>query len=122
MKWTSVVGDAIFFSPGPLLVWGWVKSVWMSSQSCGWRQNIIKLGLGAASVSSLCLYAVVLYLQKAHVGYWNEYLIASRWGRFCWPLSAAAVILGAVGKGASRVLLTAAGLGLVVVWTIAFVH
>lgn len=83
---------------------------------------LLDLDSGLLPFSSLCLYGVVLYLQKAHIGYWNEYLMASRWGRFCWPLSLAEVILAAIGKGCARVLLTLAGIGLVVVWTMAFVH
>jgi len=56
----------------------------------GWRQKVIAGGLGLASVSCACLYGVVLYLRAAHIGYWNEYLLASggAWlpGRcLCWP-------------------------------------
>ena len=122
MKWLSIVGDAIVFSPGPLLVVGWVKWLRVSVWPRGWRQSAVAAGLGAASISCFCLYGVVLYLQKAHIGYWNEYLVASRWGRFSWPISLVAFILAVIGKGDSRVLLLLAGSALVLVWTVAFIH
>jgi hypothetical protein len=122
VRWPSIVGDAIFFSPAPLLLVGWVKWLRVSVRPRGWRQNVVVVGLGSASVSCLCLFSVVLYLQKAHIGYWNEYVIASRWGVVSWPISVVTLILAMIGKGASRVLLLLAGAALVLVWTMAFIH
>jgi hypothetical protein len=48
--------------------------------------------------------------------------MATRWGLLGWPISLLAVILAVFGKGASRLLLLLAGAGLVLVWTMAFVH
>lgn len=64
MKWTSIVADASFFSPAPLLIAGWVKWV-RATEPRGWRRNVIAVGLGSASISCLCLYGVVLYLKKS---------------------------------------------------------
>ncbi len=122
MKWPAIVGDAIFFCPALLLLVGWVKWVRAHALPRGWRHNVIAAGLVCASVSSVCLYGVGLYLQKAHIGYWNEYRMATRWGLLGWPISLLAVILAVFGKGASRLLLLLAGAGLVLVWTMAFVH
>jgi len=104
VNWYSIAGDVIFFSPIILLPSGWLR--WFRvPASRGWRQYIVAAGLGCASISCACSFGVVLYLQMVHIGYWNEYLVASRWGRLNWPLSVAAIILGVFGKGTSRVLL-----------------
>ncbi len=121
MKWSSIVADAIFFFPAPLLVVGWARWV-PATEPRGWRRNVIAVGLGSASLSCLCLYGVVLYVQKAHIGYWNEYMLASEWGVFNWPAALVAAVLGLLGKGASRLLLVFAAAVLVLLWTAQFVH
>lgn len=49
-------------------------------------------------------------------------MLASEWGVFNWPASVLALILGLVGKGASRVFLVFAAAVLVLLWTASFVH
>lgn len=122
MNRLSIAGDVIFFSSALLLPLGWLRWFRRQGPPCGWRQYSVVVGLGCASISCVCSFGVVLYLRIVHVGYWNEYLVASRWGRFNWPLSVAAVILGAVGKGISRTLLLLTAVGLLAVWTDAFIH
>lgn len=100
---------------------GWARWV-RATEPRGWRRNVIAVGLGSASISCLCLYGVVLYLKRVHIGYWNEYMLAAEWGVFNWPASLIAAILGLVGKGASRVLLVFAAALLLFLWTASIVH
>jgi hypothetical protein len=122
MNWYSIAGDLIFFSPIILLPLGWARWVRTSSSPRGWRQRLVALGMVCASISCVCSFGVVLYLRVVRIGYWSEYLVASRWGRLNLPLSVAAIILGAFGKGTSRVLLLLTACGLLAVWTDAFIH
>jgi hypothetical protein len=121
VTWQSVVADFIFFLPAGLLSLGWTR--WLGADTPRDRRSyVVASGLTAASISCVCLFGVVLYLQVRHIGYWNEYRVASGWGRFNWPLAVLAVIAAVLGKGRSRVMLLFAGCALVTVWTMAFVH
>jgi len=122
VNWISIVGYGIFFLPAVLLPWGWLRCLRKDLWPRSWREYSVAAGLGCASISSVCLFGVVLYLRMVHIGYWNEYLLAAAWGVFNWPLSISAVILAVIGKGVSRTLLMLTACGLVAVWTVAFIH
>ena len=122
MNWYSTIGDVIFFSPVILLPLGWARWSRTSWSARGWRQRLVAVGLVCASIWCICSFGVVLYLRIVRIGYWNEYLVASRWGRLNWPLSFAAIILAVTGRGNARVLLLLTACGLLAVWTDAFIH
>ena len=122
MNWAPIVGDVIFFSPIVLLPWGWLGWLRTHALPRGWRQHSVMVGLACASISCVCSFGVVLYLRMVDVTYWNEYLLLLPWARFNWPLSVAALLLAAIGKGASRILLLLTACGLVAVWTSALIH
>jgi divalent metal cation (Fe/Co/Zn/Cd) transporter len=118
-----MVRTLLVLFPLVIVVLGWMA--WFRVRGAGRRgkrQHAIAMGLAAASISCVCYIGVVFYLQKASIGYWDEYLMAAAWGKFNWPLSALAGILGILGKGSGRILLVLAGCWLVLVWTMAFIH
>jgi hypothetical protein len=117
----SIVGEAITLAPAPLLVLGWAR--WLAKRESPhiWRQNLVAVGLGLASISAACLYGVVLYFRAVHIGYWNEYVTAAPWALLAFPISVLAVVAAIVGKGVARILLALAGALLVLIWAAAFV-
>jgi hypothetical protein len=119
-----LLGDLLCLTPLFLLCLGWLRwfRVPVKEGTRKWRNYAIGMGLTFASVSCVCILGVILYLRSAHLEYWKEYLLASAWGRFNWPVSLCAVILAGIGKGRSRILLLFAALALLVSWTMAFIN
>jgi hypothetical protein len=114
----KIVGNLFVFSPSVLLTFGWVR--W-------WRFRLprnysIARGLAAASVSALCLYGVVSYIQLAHIGSSNEHRLAIAGVYAGWPLAVFSVIAATVGKGRARVIVWLAGGSLALVWSVAFFY
>ncbi len=120
----ATVRTLIVLIPPVIVLVGWTKWCGTSGITAprGKRQYAIAAGLGAASISCICYVSLVWYLQKKRIGYWDEYLVALAWGKFNWPLSVLAGIVGLIGKGKGRGLLLLAAVWLVFVWTMAFVH
>jgi hypothetical protein len=115
----KVVGDTIVLSPGLLLVFGWVRW-WRVQSPRHWRNSAIAWGLATASMSALCLYGVLFYVQLADIGSANEHRLAVAAVYASGPLSVFSVIAAAVGKGRSRVIVCLAGISLSLVWSIAY--
>ena len=120
----TIVRTLVVFIAPIFVLAGWVK--WVESSRATEprkrREYAIAAGLGAASISCICYFSVVGYLQRHRMGYWGEYLVASAWAKFNWPLSVLAGIFGLSGKGDGRGWLLIAASWLVFVWTIAFIH
>ncbi len=119
----SIVRALIVLIPPVLVLLGWTKWFGRSGITAprGKRQYAIAAGLGAASISCACYIGLVWYLEKNRIGYWNEHLLELAWGKFNWPSSVVAGILGLIGKGKGRGLLLLAAVWLVFLWTMAFV-
>jgi hypothetical protein len=117
----KIVGNMLVFSPCMLLVFGWVRW-WRVCPPKYWRNYAIAWGLAAASISALCLYGVLSYVQLAHIGFANEHRLAVAGVYAGCPLSVFSVIAAAVGKGRSRVIVWLAGGLLALVWSIAFFY
>src|SRR5262249_7162508 len=118
---TASVGNTLIFSPCLLLILGWVRW-WRTSSFRHWRNYAIAWGLAAASISALCLYGVVSYIQLANIGHSNEHRLAIAGVYMGCPLSVFAVMAAAVGKGRSRVIVWLAGSSLALVWIVAFFY
>jgi hypothetical protein len=115
----NIVAYVLVFSPCILLIFGWVRW-WRASSSRSRSHNAIGWGLAAASVSALCLYGVISYIQLAHIGHSNEHRLAIAGVYAGWPLSVFSVVAATVGKGRARVIVGLAGGSLALVWSIAF--
>jgi len=109
------------FSPSVLLIFGWVRW-WGARPSRYWRNDAIAWGLAAASISALCLYGVLSYIQLAHIGHSNEHRLAIAAVYSGCPLAVFSLIAAAVGRGRSRVIVWLAGASLALVWSIAFFY
>jgi hypothetical protein len=107
------------FSPCALLTVGWVRW-WRVPPPRNWRSYAVGYGLASASLSTLCLYGVLSYIQLAHIGHSNEHQLAMAGVYVGWPLSVFSVVPAVVGNGRSRVIAGLAGGSLAVVWSIAF--
>jgi hypothetical protein len=111
----------LVFSPCVLLTVGWVR--WCRVRPPRyWRNYAIAWGLATGSISALCLYGVLSYVQLAHIGRSNEHRLAIAGGYVGFPLSAFSVVAAVVGSGRSRVIAWLAGGSLAVVWSIAFFY
>jgi hypothetical protein len=75
-----------------------------------------------ASISALCLYGVLSYIQLAQIGHSNEHRLAIAGVYVGCPLSVLSVVAAVVGNGRSRVIAGLAGGSLAVVWSIAFFY
>jgi len=117
----KIVGNTIVFSPCVLLIFGWVRW-WRVRPPRYWRNYAIAWGLAAASISALCLYGVLSYVQLAHIGRPNEHRLAIAGVYVGCPLSVFSVLAAVVGNGCSRVIACLAGVFLAVVWSIAFFY
>ncbi len=107
------------FSPCALLTIGWVRW-WRVPPPRNWRSYAVAYALAAASVSALCLYGALSYIQLAHIGHSNEHRLAMAGVYVGWPLSVVSVVAAVVGNGRSRALVALAGGSLAMVWSIAF--
>jgi hypothetical protein len=119
----GVIRIVLALLPLMLTVWGWAE--WIENPGTlprGMRQYAIAAGLGAALIASLCFVGVILSPRNAIMGSWDNYEVASAWGRVSLPLSILAVALGLLGKGTARWLLSVGGGCLVLVWVRAFIH
>lgn len=115
----KVVASMLVFSPCALLAFGWVR--WCRVRPPRhWRDQAIAWGLGAASISALCLYGVLSYVQLAHIGYLNEHRLATEGAYAVCPLSFFSLIAAATGKGRARTTVWLAGISLAIVWSVAF--
>jgi len=124
-KGSEIIGKIVAYmlvsAPFVFLFFGWVR--WR--HSClpkDWRDYAIAWGLATASISALCLYGVLSYVQLAHIGYAVEHRLAVAGVYVGCPLSAFSVIAAIVGKGPSRVIVLLAGGSLALVWIIAFFY
>jgi hypothetical protein len=109
------------FSPCVLLIVGWVR--WRrGSPPRRWQSYAVAYGLATASISALCLYGVLSYIQLAHIGHSNEHRLAMAGVYVGWPLSVFSVVAAVVGNGRSRVIAWLAGGSLAAVWSIAFIY
>ena len=118
----GVIRNVLALLPIMLTVWGWAE--WIENPGTsprGMRENSIAAGLGAAVIASLCFAGVILSPRNAMMGSWDDYRVASAWGRANLPLSIFAVSLGLLGKGPARWLLSVGGACLVVVWARVFI-
>jgi len=117
----AIVGNMLVFSPFVLLIFGWVRW-WRVRPPRNWRNYAIAWGLAAASISALCLYGVLSYIQLGHIGHSNEHRLAIVGAYVGCPLSVFSVVTAIVGNGRSRVITWLAGGSLAVVWSIAFFY
>jgi len=117
----SIVGNIFVFSPCVLLTFGWVRW-WRVRLSRDWRNYAIAWGLATASISAMCLYGVLSYIQLAHIGSSNEHRLAIGGVYAGWPLSAFSVVAATLGKGRARVIVCLAGSSLTLVWSLAFFY
>ena len=121
LKGISIVGNLLMFSPCLLLVFGWVR--WGRVRPHRhWRSYAIGWGLAVASISALCLYSVISYVQLGNISSSNQHRLAIAGVYVGWPLSVFSVVAASVGEGRSRVIVWLAGASLALVWTIAFFH
>jgi hypothetical protein len=117
----NVLAYMLVFSPCVLLIVGWVRW-WRVRTSRDWRNYAIAGGLATASISALCLYGVLSYIQLAHIGHSNERRLAIAGVYVGCPLSLFSVVTTIVGTGRARVITWVAGVLLAVVWCIAFFY
>jgi hypothetical protein len=117
----KIVGNTLVLSPCMLLVFGWVRW-WRVHPPRYWRNYAIAWGLATASMSALCLYGVLFYVQLAHIGSANEHRLAVAAVYASCPLSVFSLIAAAVGKGRSRVIVWLAGISLSLVWSVAYFY
>jgi hypothetical protein len=109
------------FSPCALLTIGWVRW-WRVPPPRRSRSYAVAYGLAAASISALCLYGVVSYIQLAHMSDLNEHRLATAGVYVGCPLSVLSVVTAIVGNGRSRVIAALAGASLAAVWSIAYFY
>ena len=117
----KIVAYMLAFSPCALLTVGWVRWCRVPSPR-NWRSYAVGYGLATASVSALCLYGVLSYIQLAHIGHSNEHRLAIAGVYVGWPLSVFSGVAAIAGNGRSRVIAALAGGSLAVVWSIAFIY
>jgi hypothetical protein len=117
----KIVGNMLVFSPCVLLAFGWVRW-WRVRPPRNWRNYAIAWGLATASISALCLYGVLSYVQLAHIGHSNEHRLAMTGVYLGWPLSVFSVVAAVVGNGRSRVIAWLAGASLAAVWSVALFY
>jgi len=117
----KIVGNMLVFSPCVLLIFGWVRW-WRVRPPRYWRNYAIAWALATASISALCLYGVLSYVQLAHIGHSNEHRLAIAGVYVGCPLSVFSVVAAVVGNGRSRVIAWLAGGSLAVVWSVAFFY
>jgi hypothetical protein len=117
----AIAGNTLVFSPCLLLIFGWVRW-WRVRSPRYWRNYVIAAGLATASISALCLYGVISYIQLAHMGSSNEHRLAIAAVCVGCPLSVFSVVTAIVGNGRSRVITWLAGGSLAVVWSFAFFY
>lgn len=117
----KIVANVLVFSPCLLLILGWVR--WWSVRSLRyWRNKAIVCGLATASISALCLYGVISYVQLANIGSTNEHRLAIAGVYVGCPLAVFSFVTGAVGEGRSRVIVGLVGGSLALVWGLAFFY
>jgi hypothetical protein len=117
----KLVGNTLVLSPCMLLVFGWVRW-WRVHPPRNWRNYAIGWGLATASMSALCLYGVLFYVQLAHISFANEHRLAVVAVYASCPLSVSSMIAAAAGKGRSRVIVWLAGISLSLVWSVAYFY
>jgi hypothetical protein len=115
----KIVAYTLISAPPVLLTFGWVRW-WRVRPPRNWRNYAVALGLAAASISTLCLYGVVSYVQLAHIGHANEHRLAMAGVCVGWPLSVLSAVTAFAGEGRSRVIAGLAGGSLAAVWSVAF--
>jgi hypothetical protein len=121
VKSGAMIASMLVFSPSVLLIFGWMR--WRRVLPARyWRNYAIALGLAMASISALCLYGVLAYIQLAHTGHSNEHRLAIAGGYVGCPLSVVSVVAAIAGQGRSRVITLLAGGSLAVVWSITFFY
>lgn len=117
----KILGNMLVFSPCVLLIFGWMR--WRRVRARRyWRNDAIAWGLATASISALCLYGGLSYVQLAHIGHSNEHRLAMAGVYVGWHLSVFSVVAAVVGNGRSRVIAWLLGSSLAVVWSIAFFY
>jgi hypothetical protein len=121
----AIVGNMLAymlaFSPCVLLTFGWVRW-WRVRPPRYWRNYAVAWGLATSSISAICLYGVLSYIQLVHIGHSNEHRLAMVGVYVGWPLSVLSFVAAIVGNGRSRVITWLAGGSLAVVWSIAFFY
>ena len=117
----NMLAYALLLSPGVLLTFGWVRWLRVGSPRY-WRNYAVAWGLAGASISALCLYGLLSYIQLAHIGHSNEHRLAIAGVYVGCPLSVFSVVTAIVGNGHSRVMTWLAGGSLALVWSIAFFY
>ena len=120
-KLGNMLAYMLVFSPCVLLTFGWVRW-WRVRRLRYWRNYAVAWGLATSSISTLCLYGVLSYIQLAHIGHSNEHRLAIAGVYVGFPLSVFSVVTAIVGNGRSRVITWLAGGSLAVVWSIAFLY
>jgi hypothetical protein len=113
----KIVGYMFVFSPSVLLALGWVRW-WRIRLPRYWRNYAIAWSLATASISAICLYGLLSYIQLRHIGYSNEHRLMMAGGYAGWPLAVFSVVAAATGKGRARVVVWLAGGSLALVWSI----
>ena len=117
----NMLAYMLVLSPCVLLGFGWVRW-WRSRPPRAWRNYAVVWGLAAASVSALCLYGVLSYIQLANIGHSNEHRLAIAGVYVGCPLSVFSVVTAIVGDGRSRVITWLVGGSLAAVWSITFFY
>jgi hypothetical protein len=115
----NMLAYILVFSPCVLLTFGWVRR-WRVRPPRYWRNYAVAWGLAASSISTICLYSVLSYIQLAHIGHSNEHRLTIAGVYVGCPLSVFSVVSAIVGYGRSRVITWLAGGSLAVLWSIAF--
>ena len=107
-----------------LIVWGLVEWVEKRKRPIPreLRNYLIAAGLGVALVPASCFAGLILYRRGSPVGGWNNYVVASAFGRWNLPLAVISLIFGMAGKGRGRWLLVLSAGCLVLVWAMAVIH
>jgi hypothetical protein len=117
----KIVASMLVFSPCALLIFGWVR--WWGVRSVQyWRGHAIACGLATASISTLCLYGVISYIQLVRPGSSNEHGLAIASVYAGLPLAVLSLVAAAVGKGRARAVVWLAGGSLALVWSFAFFY
>ena len=117
----KIAGNMFVFSPSVLLIFGWLRWSHIGPPR-SWRNYAIACALASASISGLCLYSVISYIQLSHIGYSNQHRLAMAGVYAGSPLAVLSLITATVGEGRARVIVWLAAASITIVWIVAFFY